>query len=433
MELLARDRGVADRVHFLGPLEPAALPDFYRGLDVLAVPSLTTPSWVEQFGRVVVEAMACGTPVVASDTGALPEVVQDCGLIVPEGDAAELGGALERIGHDPALADRLRAAGLVRAAAMSWERVADDYEALYGSVLHTARTPLDVRRPIEVLVVAYGQPEMLAAALEPVRKLPVLVVDNSSSAEVRAVCERAGARYVDPGRNGGFAAGVNEGLRHLADPTADVLLLNPDAVVSREAVECLGEALSSDPALASVGPQQVDDDGHSAHIAWPFPSPAGAWLEAVGLGRLRRPQFVVGSVLLLRREALDQVGGFDEERFFLYSEETDWARRAVRLGWRHRVEPAARAVHVGGAMSTDHARREALFHAAQEIYLRKHFGRTGWQVARAAVVSGSAVRGVVLPGERGAVARKRTRLYLDGPARRSRSLLPRGGLAEVTT
>ena len=64
-----------------------ALAAFYDGLDVLAVPSLTTPTWVEQFGRVAVEAMAAGVPVVASDSGALPDVVAEAGLLVPPGDA----------------------------------------------------------------------------------------------------------------------------------------------------------------------------------------------------------------------------------------------------------------------------------------------------------------------------------------------------------
>jgi hypothetical protein len=81
------------------------------------------------------------------------------------------------------------------------------------------------------------------------------------------------------------------------------------------------------------------------------------------------------------------------------------------------VVPTARATHVGAASSADSTSREGHFHAAQEVYLRKHHGAFGWQVGRAGQVVGSAVRGVVLPGERGRSARSRLRLYLAGPAR----------------
>ena len=420
LEDLARSLGMDGRVELLGALAPEDLPDFYRSLDVLAVPSLTTPSWVEQFGRVAIEAMACGTPVVVSDSGALPEVVGDAALVVAEGDAAELAEALAAVVRDPVLAGRLRETGLTRAASTSWDRIATAHEAMYRAATKrwdaAPSQPGTDDRPLEVVVVAYGQPALLAEALTPLRELPVTVVDNSSSAEVRAAAEAAGARYVDPGHNGGFAAGVNEGL-HRVDPRADVLLVNPDAVIHPADVRTLRAELLARSDLASVGPAQVDANGLPARVEWPFPSPLAAWLEAAGLGRLRGDRYVVGSVLLLRREALDHVGPFDADRFFLYAEETDWAFRATRLGWRHAVVPAAYAVHVGAATSADPARREAHFHAGLETYLRKHFGPVGWQIGRAGQVAGSAARGLVLRGERGRAGRARARLYLAGPRR----------------
>ncbi len=126
--------------------------------------------------------------------------------------------------------------------------------------------------------------------------------------------------------------------------------------------------------------------------------------------------FVIGSVLLLRAEALDQVGGFDE-RFFLYAEETDWAYRAHRLGWRHAEVVEAAAMHVGAGTGGDPRRREAHFHASQERFYRKHFGATGWAIARAAVWAGSMARAIVLSGELGRGARRRAALYRIGPVR----------------
>jgi hypothetical protein len=81
-------------------------------------------------------------------------------------------------------------------------------------------------------------------------------------------------------------------------------------------------------------------------------------------------------------------------------------------------------VHLGGATSADPVRRETHFHASQERYLRKHFGPLGWQVARGATLVGAAVRGAVLPGERGRIARAQRALYRTGPLRAEAALPP---------
>ena len=117
----------------------------------------------------------------------------------------------------------------------------------------------DPQRGLEIVVVAYGRPDLLEDSLQPVLSFPVTVVDNSSSPDVAGVCERLGVRYLDPGHNGGFGAGVNHALAHRLDPDADVLLLNPDAVIARDDVLRLHRALLADPTLASVAPTQVDE------------------------------------------------------------------------------------------------------------------------------------------------------------------------------
>lgn len=276
----------------------------------------------------------------------------------------------------------------------------------------------DQMRPgVEVVVVAYGASDMLRRALGPIRPLPVTVVDNSSLPEIKALSERLGCRYIDPGRNGGFAAGVNVGLAHRSLPGADVLLLNPDAVIGAHSVHELQSALRASADLASVGPRQVDEHGQRVRVTWPFPSPWGTWLDALGLSRLRpTSEYVSGAILLLRAEALDAVGGFDE-RFFLYSEEADWAYRARRAGWRHAVVDSVVAMHVGGGTSSDETRRQAHFHASQERFMRKHFGAVGWQVSRTGQVLGDAVRSVIRRGELRDRLRARMALYLKGPVR----------------
>jgi glycosyltransferase involved in cell wall biosynthesis/GT2 family glycosyltransferase len=410
----AADLGIADRVDLVGAVAPEAVGDFYRSIDVLAVPSTATPRWTEQFGRVAIEAMAAGVPVVVSDAGALPEVVGEAGIVVPQRHPVELAAALRTAAGERAKA--LRAAGLRRARECSWDAVAREYLDLYHSVRHEpAREADDASRGVEVVVVAYGSPALVRTALAPLAGVPVTVVDNSSLPEIAEIARELGARYLDAGRNGGFGAGVNIALGDRLVPGADVLLLNPDARISPDSIGALQRHLRASADLASVAPAQTDDAGHPARVAWPFPSPRNAWLEAVGLGRLQRgPRYVIGSVLLLRAEALAQVGRFDE-RFFLYAEETDWAYRAHRLGWRHEVASRATAVHLGAATSTDSRRRDAHFYGSQERYLRKHFGAAGWQTARVANWLGASVRAVLLRGDRARAARRRAAVYHLGP------------------
>lgn len=95
--------GVAERVSLERHLSSLDMPRFYPQLHALVLPSRTMPNWKEQFGRVLVEAMACGVPVVGSDSGEIPNVIGDAGLVFPEGDVGALRGALQRLAEDPAL------------------------------------------------------------------------------------------------------------------------------------------------------------------------------------------------------------------------------------------------------------------------------------------------------------------------------------------
>lgn len=266
---------------------------------------------------------------------------------------------------------------------------------------------------------AYGSADELDRALAAVGVTqPVTVIDNSQSDDVRRVCEERCARYVRPTGNHGFAAGVNIALKELlAGEACDVLLLNPDAVLPGDLIGPMAETLAADSYACAVAPAIRYSTGAGQRVLWPFPSPAQAWLEALGLGRFdRHARFAVGTVLLLRWEALQEVGLFDE-RFFLYAEETDWQRRALDLGWHAVLRPDVEATHVGGGTSADPVRRERLFYAAQEIYIRKWYGSTGWLLYRLAVIFGAIIRAVVLRGARRADAARRLLSYLRGPCR----------------
>ena len=268
-----------------------------------------------------------------------------------------------------------------------------------------------------VVVVAYHAADLLDRCLSGLGgEFAVLVVDNSSDADVADVAARHGSGYRAPGHNLGFAGGVNVGCA--ARDGRDVLLLNPDAVISPSAVRRLHARLDRDRALAAVAPAQHEPGGGTeARVAWPFPTPGGAWLDALGLGHLRRGQdFLIGSVLLLADRALRDVGGFDD-RYFLYAEEADWQRRAADLGWRVALCPDVTATHVGAGTGGDPVERETHFQASHERYVRTHHGTSGWWSYRTAALFGSAVRTVVRTGGRRQDAALRYRLLRRGPLR----------------
>ncbi|UCD82056.1 MAG: glycosyltransferase, partial [Desulfobacterales bacterium] len=113
-ESLAHRLGLSERITFIDTLPHETIPDVMKSLDLMVLPSLTTPTWKEQFGQVLIEAMACGVPVVGSNSGAIPEVIGDSGLIFSEGDAQALAKAIMELASDNALRSRLAAKGRQR-------------------------------------------------------------------------------------------------------------------------------------------------------------------------------------------------------------------------------------------------------------------------------------------------------------------------------
>lgn len=114
LETLAQRLGIDDRVIFEGELPSLRMPAVYQEMDTLVLPSRSRPNWVEQFGRVLIEAMACGIPVIGSDCGEIPNVIADAGLTFAEENAPALKQLLRRVMHDPALRDELARRGRER-------------------------------------------------------------------------------------------------------------------------------------------------------------------------------------------------------------------------------------------------------------------------------------------------------------------------------
>ncbi len=106
--------GLAERVEFIGQIPSTEMPDQYAAIDTLVLPSLTRHNWKEQFGRVLVEAMAAGVPVIGSSSGAIPGVIGNAGLIFPEGDVRALAECLYDVMHHDDMYNDLAAAGRQR-------------------------------------------------------------------------------------------------------------------------------------------------------------------------------------------------------------------------------------------------------------------------------------------------------------------------------
>ena len=141
--------GLLKRAHFAGAISYEQVPHLYQQMDLLVVPTQTTDRVREQFGRVLVEAMASGLPVIGSTCGAIPEVISNAGLVVPEGDSMALASAIKRLLLEPALRQELVCAGRRRVLQhYSWERVADKMHELFWQVLRNQQTKA-VNRDLE--------------------------------------------------------------------------------------------------------------------------------------------------------------------------------------------------------------------------------------------------------------------------------------------
>jgi N-acetylglucosaminyl-diphospho-decaprenol L-rhamnosyltransferase len=274
----------------------------------------------------------------------------------------------------------------------------------------------DATRPdVSVVIVSFNTRELLARALDAVfaqsgPSFEVVVVDNGSS---DGSVEHVRLRFPDVavlplGENRGFAAANNVAFARCRGEY--VLLLNSDAFLHEGALAALVATARRRPRAAAVGARLLNPDGTLQRSAWPFPRAGRLLLEAVGLhrplarigavedlrlwahDRERAVDFLIGACLLVRGDALADVGGFDED-FWLYGEEADLCRRLAARGWEVVLAPDAVATHVGGASSaTASASRLRHFYRGQKRFLRKH-GRPGaWPLARAALVVGSVLR-----------------------------------------
>ena len=125
-----------DRVRVVTNVPHDGVPAHLNAMDVLAAPSQTIPRWREQLGRMLIEAFSCGVAVVGSDSGEIPHVIGDAGLVVPEADEAAWADALGGLLESPARRAELAARGLARARAeFAWPVIARRHLAFFDELL----------------------------------------------------------------------------------------------------------------------------------------------------------------------------------------------------------------------------------------------------------------------------------------------------------
>jgi GT2 family glycosyltransferase len=229
----------------------------------------------------------------------------------------------------------------------------------------------------------------------------VIVVDNASSDGSHEMVRRQWpqVRLICNNENRGFAAANNQGIE-LADGRY-VLLLNSDTIVLDGAIQKTFVFAEQHPEAAVVSCRVLNGDGTLQHSCFKFPSLFNLLLSVLYLNKLfprsklfgreemtwwdkndvRQVDVVAGCYMLVRREAIEQVGRLDTD-YFMYGEETDWCWRFRRAGWNNLFFPGADIIHLGG-QSSKQVRSEMLLQMRAGILQFFHKNRTRGEYALA--------------------------------------------------
>jgi glycosyltransferase involved in cell wall biosynthesis len=140
---LSRDAGMDNRVAWRGAMSHRELPGQYRDMDALVLPSRTGPRWKEQFGRVLIEAMSSGVPVIGSNSGGIPDVIGQAGQLFQEGDVRSLASCISRLATDAAFRASQAVAGRDRAVTFFSVPVAVAAYASFLKGIHAERSHPD--------------------------------------------------------------------------------------------------------------------------------------------------------------------------------------------------------------------------------------------------------------------------------------------------
>ncbi len=253
---------------------------------------------------------------------------------------------------------------------------------------------------LSIIIVNWNTKPLLERCLDSIAQNPltgsyeIIVVDNASSDSSSEMVARRfpNVRLVQLKDNLGFAKGNNEGIR-LANGKY-CLLLNPDTVMLKDALDEMVEYMNSNSEVGVVGANLLDTDLRPCASYGYFPRVLSSAIEFSGLyhhssilKKIMRPlgmivantepfevEYVSGAALLIRKSILRELGGLSED-YFAYFEETDLCYRVKRKGWKIVVLPSAKIIHIGGASFEGKIdKRWELLHKGLFTYLRRNRG-----------------------------------------------------------
>ena len=269
---------------------------------------------------------------------------------------------------------------------------------------------------VSVVIVNWNTRDMVLRLLaslsvcgdEGTHELELIVVDNNSRDSSADAIRREfpAVKLVTHNENRGFAGGVNSGIRVATQPL--VLLLNSDAQTSRTSIEETARYMASCPEADVLGPRVLSPERNPQPSAWRDPSLKWMVLTSLGLNKIKSLNFeryqetrfteaaevdcVCGCAMVIRRDLLKALGGFDED-YFMYFEETDFCVRARRRGNQVHHAPVGEFVHEEALASKTVSLRVFLdFRRSQILFHRKHGGVVAAIAARLLLALGSALR-----------------------------------------
>ncbi|MBC5829396.1 MAG: glycosyltransferase family 2 protein [Candidatus Eremiobacteraeota bacterium] len=268
---------------------------------------------------------------------------------------------------------------------------------------------------VDVIVVTWNDRDNAIKALDSVFSLSevqtdpdfanVVVSDNGSADNtVQALRARYGSRItvIENGKNLGFGTGCNRAIARTSGRY--IFLLNPDAVLRNGALAGIVNFMDANPRCALAGPKIFEWSGGIAESCGEFDTWVGAFLRSSAWGDLpllrkfangaqlrawnydqpRKVDLVIGAAIALRRSVIEEIGAFDE-RYFMYHEEVDLAKRVAAAGYETWFYPSSEAVHQGQGSSRGRS-VEKLKQRSRRQYWIKHHGRLWYAALVAALV-----------------------------------------------